>query len=110
MYVLHHIQLFVTPWTVVSQTPLSMGFSRQKHWSGLPFPSPGDLPDPEIEPGSPAFQADSLPSEPPGKSKNFIFLSFPPYLICLRPMTVSLVHCHIPAPKRAPGTKNKLKK
>ena len=46
-----------------------MGFSRQEHWSGLPFPSPGDLPDPEIEPGSPTLQADALPSEPPGKSK-----------------------------------------
>ena len=45
-----------------------MGFSRQEYWSGLPFPSPGDLPDPGIEPGSPALQADALPSEPPGKS------------------------------------------
>ena len=44
-----------------------MGFSRQEHWSGLLFPSPGDLPDPEIVPGSPALQADSLPSEPPRK-------------------------------------------
>ena len=44
-----------------------MEFSRQEYWSGLPFPSPGDLPDPGIEPGSPALQADSLPSEPPGK-------------------------------------------
>ena len=44
-----------------------MGFLRQEYWSGLPFPSPGDLPDPEIEPGSPTLQADSLPSEPPGK-------------------------------------------
>jgi len=44
-----------------------MGFSRQEHWSGLPFPSPGDLPDPGIIPGSPTLQADSLPSEPPGK-------------------------------------------
>ena len=48
------------------QSSLSMGFSRQEHWSGLPFSSPGDLPDPGIEP-SPALQADSLPSEPPGK-------------------------------------------
>ena len=56
---------FVTPWTVAHQVPLSMGFSRQKYWSGLPCPSPGDLPDPEIEPGSLASQADSLPSEPP---------------------------------------------
>ena len=48
----------VTPWTVACQAPLSMGFSRQEYWSGLPFPSPGDLPNPGIEPGSPAFQAD----------------------------------------------------
>ena len=45
-------QLFATPWTVARQAPLSMGFCRQEHWSGWPFPSPGDLPDPEIEPGS----------------------------------------------------------
>ena len=52
-----------TPWTVAHQAPLFMGFSRQKYWSGLPFPSPGDLPNPGIEPGSPALQADSLPAE-----------------------------------------------
>ena len=52
--------------------PLSMGFSRQEHWSGLPFPSPGDVPDPGIEPGSPAFRADSLPSELPKNPKHFI--------------------------------------
>ena len=52
-----------TLWSVVSQAPLSMGFSRQESWSGLPFPSPGDLPDPGIEPRSPALQADSLPTE-----------------------------------------------
>ena len=52
-----------TPWTVAHQAPLSLGFSRQQYWSGLPFPSPGDLPDPGIEPGSPALQADSLPTE-----------------------------------------------
>ena len=56
-----------TPWTVAYQTPLSMGFSRQEDWSGLTFPPPGDPPDPGIEPGSPALQADSLSSEPPGK-------------------------------------------
>ena len=55
------------PWTVACQAPLSMGFSRQEYWSGLPFPSPGDLPNPGVEPGSPALQAGSLPSEPPGK-------------------------------------------
>ena len=64
------VQLFTTPWTVVNQAPPSMGFSRQEYWSGLPFPSPGDLPDPGIEPGSPALQADALPSEPPGKFKS----------------------------------------
>ena len=58
---------FVTPWTVAYQAPLSVGFSRQEYWSGLPFPSPGNLPNPGIEPGSPAFQADALTSEPPGK-------------------------------------------
>ena len=57
----------VTPWTVACQAPLSMGFSRQEYWSGLPFPSPGNLPDPGIEPGSPALQADSLPIELWGK-------------------------------------------
>ena len=57
----------MTPWMVARQATPSMGFSRQEHWSGLPFPSPGDLLDPGIEPGSPALQADSLPSEPPGK-------------------------------------------
>ena len=56
-----HVQLSVTPWPVARQAPLSMEFSRQDYWSGLPFPSPGDLPDPGIEPGSPALQADSLP-------------------------------------------------
>ena len=61
------VGLFATPWTVTYQVPPSMGFSRQEYCIGLPFPSPGDLPNPGIEPGSPALQADSLPSEPPGK-------------------------------------------
>ena len=61
------VKLFVTPWTVAYQAPLSMEFSRQEYWSGLLFPSPGDLPDPAIKPGFPALQADALPSEPPGK-------------------------------------------
>ena len=65
---LSRVQLFVTPWTVAYQAPPSMGFSWPEYWSGLPFPSPGDLPDPGIEPGSPAFQAGSLTSEPPGKA------------------------------------------
>ena len=57
----------MTPRTVACQAPLSMGFPRQEYWSGLPFPSPGDLPDPGIEPWFPTLQADSLPSESPGK-------------------------------------------
>ena len=65
---LSRVQLFATPWTIAYQAPPSMGFSRQDYWSGWPFPSPGDLPNPEIEPGSPALEADALPFEPPGKS------------------------------------------
>ena len=61
-------QLFATPWTV-AQAPPSMEFSRQEYWSGLPFSSPGDLPNPGIEPSSPALQTDALPSEPPAKPK-----------------------------------------
>ena len=61
------VQLFATPWIITYQAPPSMGFSRQEYQNGLPFPSPGDLPDPGIESRSPALQADALPSEPPGK-------------------------------------------
>ena len=59
------VQLFATPWTIQS-----MEFSRPEYWSGWPIPSPVDLPNPGIEPGSPALQADSLPAEPPGKPRN----------------------------------------
>ena len=68
---LSRVRLFTTPWTEAYQDPPSMGFSRQEYWSGLPFPCPGYLPDPGIEPGSPALQADALPSEPPGKSYRY---------------------------------------
>ena len=68
---LSHVRLFATPWTVAYQAPPSMGFSSLEYWSGLPFPSPGDLPKLRIEPRSPALQADALPPEPPGKV-NFI--------------------------------------
>ena len=61
-----HIQLFATPWTVAHQGSLSKKFSGQEYWSGLPFPSPENLPNPGMEPVSPASQVDSLPSEPPG--------------------------------------------
>ena len=66
---LSRVRLFVTPWTIAYQAPPSMGFSSQEYWSGLPFPSPGDLPYPGIEPWSPALWADALSSKPPGKPK-----------------------------------------
>ena len=75
--------LLATPWTAAYQAPLSMGFSRQGYWSGLPFSSPGDLPNPGIELWSPELQADALPSESPGKSQpipssllNYLFSRF----------------------------------
>ena len=64
---LSHGRLLVAQWIVAHQAPLSMGFPRHEYWSGLPFPSPGDLPDPGIEPRSPTLKADALTSEPPGK-------------------------------------------
>ena len=64
---LGRVQLFATPWTVTYQALWSMGFSRWEYWNGLPFPSLGDLPNPGIEPWSPALQTDALPSEPLGK-------------------------------------------
>ena len=63
---LSRVRLLAIPWTATHQAPLSMGFSRQGYWSGLPFPSPGYFPDPGIEPRSPALQEDTLTSEPPG--------------------------------------------
>ena len=89
------------PWTVAHQAPLFLEFSRQEYWSGFPFPSPADLPNPGIKPGYPALQANSLPSEPPGKPSviklrialsnpditsfgrnNIIFMSLGTYVIC----------------------------
>ena len=67
-----YLATLATPWTVAHQAPLSLGFFGQKYWSGLPFPSPGDLPDPGIKPGFPALQADYLPNEP---QENIIGLS-----------------------------------
>ena len=64
---LSRVRLFATPWTIAHEAPPSMEFSRQEYWSGLPFPSPGDLPHPGIKPRSPELQADTLPSEPPRK-------------------------------------------
>ena len=76
------VWLFVTPWTVAYQAPPSMEFSRQEYWSGLPFPSPGDPPNPGVEPMSPALQADALPSEPPGKPYSFLWLTNIALYIC----------------------------
>ena len=64
---LSHVQLCVTPWAVVHQAPLSMGFSRQEYWSGLPLPPPGDLPDPGTETTSPALAGGFFTTEPPGR-------------------------------------------
>ena len=76
----HCFWVFATLWSVALQVPPSMGFSRQEYWSGLPFPSPGAFPEPGIELRSPALQADSLPSEPPGNSciSRWILYHWPP--------------------------------
>ena len=79
------VWLFVAPRPVGRPAPLSMGFSRPVYWSGLPFPSPGDLPNSGIKPGSPALQADSLPPEPPGGPYSYLFqpiLKFLLYNLC----------------------------
>ena len=114
---LSRVRLFATPWTVAYQAPLSMGFSRSEYWSGLPFPSPGDLPDPGVKPMSPALQADALLSEPPFVGK-VIFLLFnmlsrliitflprskglliswqrSPSIVILEPKKISLLHIHV---------------
>ena len=80
MKLFSHVRLFATPWTVANQVPPSMEFSRQEYWSGLPFPSPGDLPNPGIKARSPALQADALPSEPQGSlsaQSNVMYLNHP---------------------------------
>ena len=78
---LSHVRLFATPWIVAHQAPLSMEFSRQEYWSSLLFPSPGDIPDLESKPRSPALQADSLLSEPPGKHCSLYFWVFCRYFM-----------------------------
>ena len=83
---LGHVQLFVTPWTVACQGPLSMGFSKQEYWSRLPCPPPGDLPSPGIKPGSPAMQADPLPSEPPGKPITLEIITFATGIVQIKKM------------------------
>ena len=84
---LSRVQLFATLWTVAHQAAPSMGFSRQEYWSGLPFPSPGHLPNPGIEPRSPTSQADALTSEPPGKPE-VAFIICPFQMRRLRALTL----------------------
>ena len=68
----YHVQLFATPWTIARQAPLSMGFSKQEYWSGLPFPIPGDLPYSGIEPTSPKLAGRFFTTVPPGKPKALV--------------------------------------
>ena len=93
---LNHVQLFVIPWTVAHQAPLSVEFFKQEYQAGLPFPPPGDLPDPGIEPWSPTLQTDYLPSEPPGRPQATLCMSqgsleflFSPSLTLSSPLFVS---------------------
>ena len=110
---LSSVRLFATPRTVAYQAPPSMRFSRQECWSGLPFPSPGDLPDPGIEPGSPTLQADALPSEPPGKllfsclqmllaSANLRLILFSPSVKTKSLPPLALQHTRLPSPLQSP--------
>ena len=89
------VWLFATPWYVAHQTPLSVEFSKQEYWSGLPFPSPEDLPEPGIEPWFPALWADSLPAEPPGKPKNTEVDSLPLLwrIFPTQELNQGLLHC-----------------
>ena len=84
------VWLFATPWTVAHQAPPFVGFSRQEYWSGLPFSSPGDLPEPGIKPRSPALQADALTSEPPGKPP----ISATRYPLIMLPLSSFVWHHH----------------
>ena len=70
---LSHVQLFATLWAIAPQAPLSMGFPRQEYWSGVPFPSPGDLPNPGIKPMSPELAGRFFTTEPPGKPSQFFY-------------------------------------
>ena len=75
MCVISHVGLSGTPWTVAHWASMSMGFSRQEHWTLLPFPPPGDLPDPGIKPASPVLAGGFFTTEPPGKPRNIIWIS-----------------------------------
>ena len=90
--------LFVTPWTVAYQVPLAMGCSRQEYWSGLPSPSPGDLPDPGIEPESPMLQVNSLLSKPSGKPLNYWDSLLNNFYVASFVIFRFIPHCWLPFP------------
>ena len=85
----------MTPWTITYQAPWSTGFSRQEYWSVLSFPSPGDLPNPGIKPGSPTQQADSLSSEPPGKHLGVFYLNLICFFWCLTRLRTFTYICRL---------------
>ena len=93
------VQLFVTPWTVAHQASLSIRFSRQEYWSGLPLLSPGDLPHPGIELGTPALQADTLPSEPPGNPHSHSSCSVNMLTECSKSYSHQILHFYQAVPK-----------
>ena len=93
----NRVQLFATQWTIVCQALPSMGFSRQEYWSGLPFPSPWDLPDPGTEPRSPSLQADTLTSELPGKH-----LGSQGLLVVFSDSISAANHVYVPSPPPSP--------
>ena len=104
---LSRVRLFATPWTVAYQFPQSMEFSRQEYWSGLPFPSPGDLPNPGIKPRSSTLQADCLPSELPEKPLVRIKNARPIFFLSLQFSTQWYVYLYIFKEKKIPKkTKN----
>ena len=99
------VRLFATPWTVGGQAPPSMEFSRQEYWSGLPFPSPGDLPNSGIEPGSPALQADALLFEPPLVGGQLLYNTvWKLWISCADAHTPSLLSPTANRPHATPGS------
>ena len=95
-YLLNHVQPFVTPWAISCQAPLSMGFSRQEYWNELPFPPPGDLPNPGTESTSPAWQVDSLPLSHQG---NFIILYYEQNVLTVQ-LTLGVYWALVPGPPK----------
>ena len=106
---LSHVRLFVTPWTIAHQVPLSMEFSKQQYWSGLPFPTPGDRPDPGIEPTtsvSPALPGGFFTTEPPGKpllKHQFSSVQFSHSVVSDSLWPHELQHTRPPCPSPTPG-------